>query len=67
MHILVDYNLLAQGKPVGSRFEEMVQNLTLVNFFREYRKIKQLQNLEHGIKNEWNKNVGFLVYFLKEN
>ena len=52
MHILVDYNLLAQGKPVGSRFEEMVQNLTLVNFFREYRKIKQLQNLEHVIKNE---------------
>ena len=52
MHILVDFNLLAQGKPVGSRFKEMVQNLTLVNFFREYRKIKQLQNLEHGIKNE---------------
>lgn len=52
MHILVNYHLLAQGKPVGSRFEEMVQNLTLVNFFRECRKIKQLQNLEHGIKNE---------------
>ena len=67
MHILVDYHLLAQGKPVGSRFEEMVQNLTLVNFFREYRKIKQLQNLELGIKNESNKNVGFLVHFLKEN
>ena len=42
----------SQGKPVGSRFEEMVQTLTLVNFFREYRKIKQLQNLELGIKNE---------------
>lgn len=52
MHILVDYHLLVQGKPVGSRFGEMAQNLTLVNFFREYRKIKQLQNLELGIKNE---------------
>ena len=67
MHILVDYHLLVQGKPVGSRFGEMAQNLTLVNFFREYRKIKQLQNLELGIKNELNKNVGFLVHFLKEN
>ena len=67
MHMLVDYHLLAQGKPVGSPFGGMVQNLTLANFFREYRKIKQLQNLELGIKNEWNKNFGFLVHFLKEN